>query len=82
MPKGDQMALAGSLKYLRLIQSRHSQPTRRKRRRLPDEAERVPGHRRRGLIRRLNNDLSSKSHCCQRGRCCVPRLNVPSQLVA
>ncbi|MGH2605725.1 MAG: integrase [Anaerolineales bacterium] len=82
MAEAERMSLVERLKYLRLIQPRYRQVSRRERGALLDEAERVTHRHRKTLIRRLNGDLGRKRRSRQRGRSYGPEVESAVRLIA
>lgn len=82
MAEGERMTLVERLKYLRLIQPRYRDASRRGRTSILDEAVRVTHRHRKTLIRRLNGDLGRKPRRRQRGRSYGPEVESAVRMVA
>lgn len=78
----NRMTLAERLKYLRLIQPRYLQATRRERSAMLTEAERVTHRHRKTLIRRLHSNLAREPRRKQRGRTYGLEVEAAMRLIA
>lgn len=82
MPDLEPMTLAERYKYLRLMQADYQKAGRRQKSGLLDDAQRITGHHRKSLVRRLNGDLTRKPRRRQRGRSYGPEVESAVRLVA
>jgi hypothetical protein len=82
MSTEDEMTIDEERKYLRKMKQRYIQANRRERGRLLDEMEAITGKHRKSLIRLLNNSLTRKTRCRQRGKTYGPEVDDALRVIA